>query len=788
MATARVKKIKEHYDGLRPCISSERLVLVREAYQKYAGAAIPVFRAQVFAYILEHKHIFISDGELIVGNQADKERCAPIYPEYSAADWILDGLDEFPTRRYDPFQVTEEDKAVIRKELPYWENKSIEKELETLFDDETNMALDLDVFTLGGRDCSQAHTMPDYDKILSVGLNGLIQECEDNIKTTGGGSKEAQEKIDFWNACIIACRGVIRYAQRHAELAEAMAERENNAARKAELLRIADVCRKVPGNPPESFREAIQMVWFIHLMPFIETNSTGNGFGRFDQYMYPYYAKDVEAGAITDEAVEELIGLLFVKINTIIKLRPHLWAKCYAGYTMWQILMIGGQDKDGKDASNRLSFLVLDVADELKMAQPAVALRYFDGISVKLFDKALNMIQRGLANPAFFNDKVCVPVCMAKGGTLEEARNWAIIGCIEPHPGGGTSDGSPLAGYMNGLKCFELVMHNGVDPVSGREIGLKTGDPSAFTTKEQFMDAVEKQMCHFWDKLTGGFNQVVPYHMLRLPAIFSSVVIDGCIRKGMSVQQGGAKHSYTGTYLCGIANVTDCIAAIDKLVLQDKTLTIDEINKACACNFEGHERMRQMLLKKAPKFGNDIREVDDIARSISGYCADYVQSIKDSRGGQYNFGSISQTQNVRHGEFVGATPDGRLAGTPLCDNSSPAMGRDVEGPTATVNSVSHLDQSKFYHGALFNLRFDPKGVEGRKGREIIGGVVKTYFENYGEHVQINVVSDEMLRDAQVNPENYRNLIVRVAGYMACFTDLEKGIQDSIIERTAHLSA
>lgn len=788
MATERVRKIKEHYDGLRPCISAERLVLIREAYQKYAGSAIPIFRAQVFAYILEHKHIFISDGELIVGNQANKERCAPIYPEYSAADWILDGLDEFPTRKYDPFQVTEEDKEVIRKELPYWENKSIEKELENLFDDETNLALDLDVFTLGGRDCSQAHTMPDHDKLLRIGLNGIIAICEENIRATGGGSKEAQEKIDFWNAAIIACKGVIRYAERHALLAEDMAAKETDAVRKQELLDIAKTCRKVPGNPPETFREAIQMVWFIHLMPFIETNSTGNGFGRFDQYMYPFYSKDVKKGIISDEDVKELIELLFIKINTLVKLRPHLWAKCYAGYTMWQILMVGGQTVEGLDASNQVSFLTLEAADELRMAQPAVAMRYFDGISPELFDKALNMIQRGLANPAFFNDKVCVPVCMAKGGTLEEARDWAVIGCIEPHPGGGTSDASPLAGYMNALKCFELVMHNGVDPVSGKMVGVETGDPATFTTKEQFMEAVEKQMFFFWDKLTSGFNKVVPYHMLRLPAIFSSLVIDGSIEKGMSVQQGGAKYNYTGTYMCGIANVTDCIAAIDKLVLKDKVLTIEEINKACACNFEGYERMRQMLLKKADKFGNDVKEVDDIAREITSDCADYVQSKKDSRGGQYNFGSISQTQNVRHGEFVGATPDGRLAGTPLCDNSSPAMGRDVAGPTATVNSVSHMDQSKFYHGALFNMRFDPKGVEGKKGREIIGGVVKTYFENYGEHIQINVVSDKMLRDAQENPENYRNLIVRVAGYMACFTDLEKSIQDSIIERTAHLSA
>ena len=695
-------------------------------------------------------------------------------------------MEDFPTRSADPIDVTEEDKAEILEYLKYWEGKSIEDTASVILPSYIENARQKDIITIGCRNGCSGETMPNHKKLLTLGLNGYIKECKDNIAKTAGGDKEKQEKIDFWNAVIIICEAVVRFAARYADKAEELAVTEKDPKRKEELLTIAKNCRNVPANQPRSFHEALQLIWFIQVVFHIEAPTTACGFGRFDQYMHPYFKSDKVAGKLDDEAALELLECFYLKTCEVIEVRDKWYSKSFAGYPMWEILMVGGQTPEGRDATNELSYLCLDAGAELQTSQPVVAVRLFEGTPPELLRKGAKMVQQGMANPGFFNDKVVIPIVLSKGATIEEARDWAIVGCIQPQPGGGTADGSPDAGYVNAPKVLELVLHNGVDPRTGEQIGLQTGDPTKFTTKEELIEAVKNQLVYFYEMIRDGYNIMVPNHMLRLPVIFASLVMEGCIQNGKSVQEGGTKYNSSGMFITGPANLADSIVAIEEVVFKDKILTMQELIRILDKNFEGEERIRQLLLNKPPKFGNDNEYVDGIARDLVNFVAGTVQRYKDSRGGTYSFCNLSQTVNISHGEVTGATPDGRFAGHTLSDNSSPVMGRDLSGPTATVKSVAALDQVHFHDGALFNLRFDPRGVRGEKGLTIIEGVIKTYFDHYGEHIQINVVDNETLRKAQERPEDYRGLMVRVAGYMAYFTELDKAAQDSIIERTAHL--
>ena len=599
---------------------------------------------------------------------------------------------------------------------------------------------------------------------------------------------EEQAKVDFWKACIIQAEGLITYAHRMADEAEKLAAECKDEKRKKELLTIAENCRVVPENPPQTFQQALQSIWFVHVCFYIEVCTTACGFGRFDQYMWPYYKKDViDEKNITEEEALEMIECLYLKTCEVYEVRDSWYATSFAGYPMWQILVVGGQTSEGKDATNDLTYLCLKAADELQTKQPVMALRVWDETPEELFQFGCKMVQEGQANPGFFSDEQGIKIAMSKGGTLEEARDWTIVGCTQPGPGGGGTDGSPDAGYVNMGKMIEFVLHNGVDSATGKLMGIETGDPREFKNIEEFKEALKKQIIHHYDLIRVGYNLMQSNHMNRFPVIFASMVTRGCVECGKSVQNGGAKYSTAGMYVTGAANLADSIAAVEKCVFEDKDLTMDELIKACDTNFKGQERLRQLLLNKPEKYGNNQEHVDGIYREMMHYIADTVQQWPDARGGHYSFGIDSQTMNLSHGAVTGALPDGRLAGEPLCDAASPMMGRDLQGPTSTVKSVAHAEPGGLEEGALFNLRFDPKGVQGEKGRNIIEGVIKTYFKNGGQHIQINVVDNETLKKAQKNPENYKGLMVRVAGYMAYFTELDKSAQDAIIYRTPHLS-
>lgn len=787
MLNERLTRMRNKLFDSRPCITAERLVLETEAYQKFAGEATPIFRAKVVKYIMEHMTTLIMDDELIVGTPTNKYRGANLHPEFqSSTEFYLPELDAFPLRKTDPYDISPEDRELILKTLPYWEGKSMQDMSKKALPADILERIHDDIITVGLTNGVSGETTCDHEKLLAVGLKGYIDECHENIRSTLCSSKEDQQRVDYWNACIIQCEGLIEYAHRMAAEAERQAAACTDPKRKQELLTVAANCRVVPENPPQTFQQALQLVWFVHVYFHIEVCTTANGFGRFDQYMWPFYEKDVllEKNITKDEALE-MLECFYLKACEVFEVRDKWYATSFAGYPMWELLVVGGQTPEGKDATNELSYVCLDAASELKTTQPVMAVRVWDGTPEELIRKGCLMIQDGQANPGFFNDNVAMQMALGKGCSMEEARDWTIVGCIQPGPGGGTADGSPDAGYVNMGKMLEFVLHNGVDPETGKLMGLQTGDPREFRNIEEFKDALKKQILHHYKMVTTGYNIMQSMHMTRYPVIFASMVTRGCVETGKSVQEGGAKYSTAGLYITGAANMADSIAAIDTCVFRDKDITMAQLIDALDKNFEGEERLRQLLLNKPAKFGNDDPYVDGIYREMMQFIAKNVQTWPDARGGTYSFNVHSQTVNVSHGAVCGATPDGRRAGEAFCDNASPMMGRDMKGPTATVKSVASMGQASFHDGALFNLRFDPKGVQGEKGLASIEGVIKTYFQNGGEHIQINVVDDETLRAAQRTPEKYKGLMVRVAGYMAYFTELDKDAQDTIIYRTAH---
>ena len=789
MRTPRIDRMRERHFSTTPCITAEHLVLQTQAYKQFAGDAVPVFRAKVVNHILEYMSCMIFDDELIVGTPTNAYRGANLHPDFQSSSWYVRDIDEFSTRPKDPYRISPEDKAIILETLPYWQGKSMEDISDAVMPEYIQQLEADDVLCVGLENGVSGETTCDHEKVLRVGMRGYIEECQRNIDSCVPQTQEDAAKVDFWRACIIQAQGLVTYAHRMADEAERQAAACPDEARAAELRRIAENCRVVPENPPQTFAQAVQMVWFVHVMFHIEVCTTACGFGRFDQYMWPFYKKDViDEGVLTRDEALELVECLYLKACEVYEVRDTWYATAFAGYPMWQILVVGGMKRDGSDASNDLSLLCLQAADDLQTTQPVMALRVCDTTPHELIDFGCKMIQEGQANPGFFNDETAMKMALGKGGTLEDARDWTIVGCIQAGPGGGGTDGSPDAGYVNMGKMVEFVLHDGVDPRTGKLMGLRTGDPREFTNIEQFKDALKKQIIHAYDQIRIGYNLMQSIHMNRYPVIFASMVTAGCVESGKSVQQGGARVSTCGMYVTGAANLADCIAAVEKCVFEDGDVTMDELIAACDANFEGHERLRQLLLNKPEKYGNDSPHVDGIYREMMHFVADEVQSWPDARGGHYAFGIDSQTMNIPHGEVTGALPDGRLAGEAFCDASSPMMGRDICGPTATVKSVAAIDQPDLQEGALFNLRFDPKGVQGEGGRRIIEGVIRTFFQHGGEHIQINVVDNKTLLAAQENPEHYRGLMVRVAGYMAYFTELDRPAQDAIIARTAHLSA
>ena len=828
--SSRIPKLVDALFEKMPEIEADRAVLLTESYKATEGEPIITRRAKAFKHILEHLPITIRDNELIVGSATKAPRGCQVFPEYSF-EWLESEFDTVATRVADPFYISDETKQTLAEVYKYWKGKTTSDLATAYMSDEAKTAIDHGMFTPGNYFYNGiGHVTVDYPKILAIGYTGLIKQAREELEGIRQGDADYARRHHFLNAVIMSCEAAIRYAKRYSALASQMAKTTADIKRRKELEEIAVVCDRVPENGAQSFREACQSFWFIQMLLQIESSGHSISPGRFDQYMYPYYKKDLDSGRLTREDAQELMDCIWVKLNDLNKVRDAASAEGFAGYSLFQNLIAGGQDKYGRDATNDLSFMSVTATEHVFLPQPSFSVRVWNGSPHEFLIRAAELTRTGIGFPAYYNDEVIIPSLQSRGLTLEDARDYNIIGCVEPQKAAKT-DGWHDAAFFNMCRPLEMVFSCGID--KGVQIGPRTADVSTMKSYEDFEAAYRQQMNYFIELLVSADNAIDVAHAERCPLPFQSSMVDDCIKRGKSLQEGGAIYNFTGPQGFGIANVTDAMFAVKKLVFEDRKYTLEFFKEALENNYgqdmDGamaakltqqiaasivasgksltEEDIKTVYLtvkknsaaedkKKAyaalldditalTKFGNDTDDIDTFAREIAYTYTKPLEKYKNPRGGMFQAGLYPVSANVPLGAQTGATPDGRLAYTPIADGVSPAAGRDLKGPTAAANSVSKLDHYIASNGTLFNMKFHPSALEGRSGLESFVALVRGYFDQKGSHMQFNVVSRETLRDAQKHPEKYKSLVVRVAGYSALFTTLSKGLQEDIINRTEH---
>lgn len=821
----RIEKLKEDLFAKMPVIEAERALLLTESYKQTEDEPIIIRRAKAFVHILENIPITIRDNELIVGSSTKAPRGCQVFPEFSF-EWLESEFDTIEKRSADPFYIAEETKNQLREVFKYWKGKTTSELAASNMEEETLRAIDHNIFTPGNYFYNGVgHVTVQYEKVLEIGYEGIINEVKEELEKCHVYDEDYITKSQFLKAVISSCEAVISYAERYAKLAAEMAENCQDPIRKKELLNIAQNCMHVPRQGARSFYEACQSFWFVQMLLQIESSGHSISPGRFDQYMYPYFKKDLEEERITREFAQELMDCIWLKLNDLNKARDAASAEGFAGYSLFQNLIAGGQDKDGNDVTNDLSFMCIEASKHVMLPQPSLSVRVWNKTPHEFLIKAAELTRTGIGLPAYYNDEVIIPSLINRGLTLSDAREYNIIGCVEPQKAGKT-EGWHDAAFFNMCRPLELTFSSGME--NGIMVGIPTDDVTKMTTFEEFYNAYKKQMEYFIGLLVNADNAIDVAHAKRCPLPFLSCMVDDCIKRGKTVQEGGAVYNFTGPQGFGIANVADSLFAIKKLVFDNQKVTMAEFKKALEQNYgkdnnvevltlavveelmaQGksvtHEEIAEIckgiynqigynkdarrydqlleMIDELPKFGNDIDEVDLFARDVAYTYTKPLEKFRNPRGGQYQAGLYPVSANVPLGKQTGATPDGRLKGKPVADGVSPVAGKDTHGPTATANSVAKLDHHIASNGTLFNQKFHPSALKGRIGLEKFVAFIRTYFDQKGSHVQFNVISRETLLDAQLHPENYKNLVVRVAGYSALFTTLSRSLQDDIINRT-----
>ena len=826
--SSRIPKLIKALYAKMPVIESARAKLITESYKATEGQPVITRRAEAFAHILRNIPIIIRDNELIVGSSTIAPRGCQTFPEFSY-QWLEDELDTVATRTADPFYIAEETKAELREVHKYWKGKTSSELATSYMAPEAIKAIEHNIFTPGNYFYNGVgHVTVKYEEVLAIGYKGIIDKARAELEKCQVGDGNYAKKSHFLNAVIVSCQAVIEYAERYAELASQMAAECTDPVRKQELLQISENCSRVPANGATSFYEACQSFWVVQQLLQVESSGHSISPGRFDQYMYPYYKADIDKGVITREAAQELLDCIWVKLNDLNKVRDAASAEGFAGYSLFQNLIVGGQDKYGNDVTNDLSVMCILASMHVHLPMPSLSIRVWNGSPHELLIKAAELTRTGIGLPAYYNDEVIIPALQNRGLTLEDAREYNIIGCVEPQKAGKT-DGWHDAAFFNMCRPLELVFSNGMD--KGELVGIQTGDVTKMTTFEEFFDAYKKQMEYCISLMVNADNAIDVAHAERVPLPYESCMVDDCLSRGLSVQEGGAVYNFTGPQGFGIANMADSLYAIRKLVYEDKKVSMEEYKQALAWNYDkGLDQqsvsdMSEMILKgmqdagmavntdtakavlqtvmrlkptedqlrrfteihhmidEVPKFGNAIDDVDYFARDVAYTYSRPLQKYMNPRGGHYQAGLYPVSANVPLGGQTGATPDGRYAHTPVADGVSPSAGKDVKGPTAAATSVSRLDHFIVSNGTLFNQKFHPSALAGREGLEKFVALIRTFFDQKGMHMQFNVVDRETLLDAQKHPENYAHLVVRVAGYSALFTTLSRSLQDDIIRRT-----
>jgi len=783
--TPRVKKLRDDLLSVKREICVDRALLVTQSYQETEGEPTVIRRAKGLSNVLDNMTINIFDKELIVGNQASNRSYGILFPDM-AWKWIDKEIDTFATRA-EYFLVPDKKKKKIRDILPYWKGRSVQDYIYGQLTDELKAAIQANVFDVGLHlSKGPGHFLLDYKKLFKKGFNGIIAEIESKIaKTDWAGDPEAIHRYNFLTAVKITCNAAIRFSQRYATLARGFAAIEDDSRRRQELIEIAEICERVPAKPARNFREALQSFWFVQLIPHIDNDGTAISPGRFDQYMYPFYKNDLEMGRVNMAQAQELIDCLWVKFNEVLQIWPEEDTKSFGGFPISQNLIVGGLNEEGEDVTNPLSFMCLEATRRLGLPQPALSVRLHQNSPYDFVKRVVETIKAGSGMPAVYNDEVIIPALQNRGVTLEDARNYAIIGCVEPHAIGKACTWSNAA-YFNFGKCLELGLNNGVCRLTNKQVGPETGRLEDFKTFDEVQQAVEAQIRYWVDRMIATFNVIEQTHRQHVTLPFKSSLTNDCIARGKDVLNGGAVYNFAGVQGVGIANIANGLAAIKKLAFKKGKVTLKELQEALDNNFEGKESLRQLLINGAPKYGNDDDYVDKFARRISQVYCTTVGQYKNSRGGPFQPGLYPNSANVPLGEKVGATPDGRKSKTPLADGISPSQGTDKNGPTAVFKSVAKLDHFLASNGTLLNMKFNPILLKDERGLEKFASLIRGYFQLKAQHVQFNIIDAATLRDAQKHPEKHVNLVVRVAGYTAFFNDINKEIQNDIISRTEHM--
>lgn len=789
--TPRMNEFREKVLDKKPYICAQRALLVTEAYKEYQSQPAVLKRAYMLKNILEKMSIYIEDETLIVGNQAASNKDAPIFPEYTL-EFVINELDLFEKRDGDVFYITEQTKEDLRSIASFWENNNLRAKGEALLPEEVSVFMETGFFGMEGKlNSGDAHLAVDYESLLKQGLKGY-QDCVIKLKDSLDlCDVESIDKLVFYKAVLIVIEAVKTFAKRFSELAKEMAG-EASGKRKDELLEISAICSKVPFEPATSFKEAIQSVWFIQLILQIESNGHSLSYGRFDQYMYPYLQTDLDNGNINEDEAVELLDNLWIKTLTINKVRSQAHTFSSAGSPMYQNVTIGGQTPDKKDAVNRLSFLVLRSVAQTRLPQPNLTVRYYNGLNKEFLDEAIEVMKLGTGMPAFNNDEIIIPSFIDLGVKEKDAYNYSAIGCVETAVPGKWGYRCTGMSYQNFPRILLAVMNDGVDVTSGKRFVEGYGYFKDMTSFEQLQDAWDKSMREITRLSVITENAVDLASQREVPDILCSTLTQDCIGRGKTIKEGGAVYDFISGLQIGIANMADSLAAIKKLVFEEKKITPEQLWTALQDDFtsEENQKIQQMLINDAPKYGNDIDYVDELV--VKAYDS-YIDEIKKYPNTRYNKGPIggiryagtsSISANVGQGRGTMATPDGRKAYTPLAEGCSPAHGMDKNGPTAVFKSVSKLRTDKITGGVLLNQKVTPQMLSTEENKQKLQMMIKTFFNRlHGYHVQYNVVSRDTLIDAQKNPEKHRDLIVRVAGYSAFFNVLSKATQDDIIERT-----
>ena len=790
--TDRMAAFREEVLEEKPYIDAERAVLATQAYKENQNQPRVMVRALMLQKILENMSIYIEDKSLIAGNQATKNKNAPIFPEYTMK-FVMNELDLFEKRDGDVFYITEETKQQLRDISPFWENNNLRARGEALLPDEVSVFMETGVFGMEGKlNAGDAHLAVNYERILAEGLKGYEERTKKLKAALDFTKPESIDKNVFYKAVLIVIDAVHTFANRYSKLAQDMALTEADAKRKEELLEISRICTKVPYEPASSFREAVQAVWFIQLILQIESNGHSLSYGRFDQYMYPYYKKDMENGSLSEESALELLTCLWIKTLTVNKVRSQAHTLSSAGSPMYQNVTIGGQTTDKKDAVNELSFTVLKSVAQTRLTQPNLTVRYHANLNKKFFDECIEVMKLGFGMPALNNDEIIIPSFINWGVKEEDAYNYSAIGCVETAVPGKWGYRCTGMSYINFPRVLLCAMNNGVDLTSKKRFTKGYGYFTEMETYEDLLAAWDKTVREMTRYSVIVENAIDKASERDVPDVLCSALTDDCIGRGKTIKEGGAVYDFISGLQVGIANMADSLAAIKKLVYKEKKITKQQLWNAILDNFQSPEnkKIQEMLIEEAPKYGNDNDYVDNLVVEAYDSYLDEIKKYPNTRyqrgpiGGIRYGGTSSISANVGQGMGTIATPDGRNAFEPLAEGCSPAHNADKNGPTAIFKTVSKLPTEKITGGVLLNQKMTPQMLSTEENKQKLEMLIRTFFNRlHGYHVQYNIVSKETLIDAQKHPEKHKDLIVRVAGYSAFFNVLSKKTQDDIIGRT-----